>query len=562
MWTGPAARQHAPVSPLDWSLFSAYLALIAWIGLSNARKSGSTSEFFVAGRSLPWWAVGLSVMATQASAITVIGTTGKAYEDGMRFAQFYLGLPLAMAILAFTLVPLYHRAGVFTAYQLLGQRFDGKTRLLSSLLFLCQRSLSLGVVIYAPSIVLSLLLGWSLATTIATMTSIAVVYTVAGGIRAVVWTDVAQMVLILLGLGACLFILLDRFPDGASLGELHALAEVTGHTRLLDFSFDPKDRYTVWSGLFGGTLLFLSYFGCDQSQVQRFLSGRSLADNQKALLFNGLFKIPVQLFVLGLGVLLFLTFHFDRPPLLFDDQVEAELEQQAEWQPLSASFERALDERRVRAEALLEGKSSDPDLRAGYLNANARVQGLRAEAVELARELSPSYDDTNTVFPYFLLNRLPRGLVGLFLAVIFAAAMSSIDSELNALATTSVVDVYRVHLVPNAGDGHYVTASRWATALWGLLAALFALFAASLGSVIEAVNAVGSYFYGSLLGVFVLYGIPRANGHGAFFGLVAGMSAVALADLGGHVAWLWLNPIGAVATVSVGWLVSGLRRGD
>ncbi|MFT5050511.1 MAG: SSS family transporter [Chlamydiales bacterium] len=547
---------------LDWTLFGLYLTAIALVGLWNARASHTTRAFFVADRSIPWWAVGLSVMATQASAITFIGTTGKGYADGMRFVQFYLGLPVALVILAFTLLPVYQRAGVFTAYELLGRRFDAKTRLLSSLVFLLQRSLSLGVVVYAPSIVLSMLLGWSLPVTVGVMSAVAIAYTSVGGIKAVIWTDVVQMGLIFVGMGVCFVVMLGRLPAGSSLTDALELARLTGRTRVLDFSFDPANRYTVWSGLIGGTFLFLSYFGCDQSQVQRFLAGRSLRDNQRALLFNALLKIPVQLFVLLLGVLLFAVFHFEHPPLLFDANVVERIEasdQAQQLHELEQAHDQALTLRQNHAQALF----ADGETEAGsqYLEADAELNDIRASAVALARTIEPDYDDTNSVFPYFIIHNLPAGLVGLLLAAIFAAAMSSIDSELNALSTTTVVDVYRRHLRPNATDEHYLRAARLFTLLWGALAATFALFAARLGSVIEAVNIIGSYFYGSLLGVFILgFGTRRANGHGAFFGLLAGMATVALAERLAGVAWLWLNPIGCGATLGVGLAVSALTR--
>jgi Na+/proline symporter len=549
------------VTSLDWTLFAAYLIGLVAIGLRAAGGSRTTSGFFVADRSMPWWAVGLSVMATQASAITLIGTTGKGYADGMRFVQFYFGLPLALLVLAFTFLPLYDRAGVYTAYELLGKRFDAKTRLLTSVAFLALRCLSLGVVIYAPSVVLSMLLGWELPSTVLAMTTVATAYTMLGGIRAVMWTDVAQMLLILCALVACLVVMLARLPDGATLADTLELAAATGKTQIVDLSFDARDQYTLWSGLIGGTFLFLAYFGCDQSQVQRFLAGRSLRANRLGLLFNALFKIPVQLLVLLLGVVLFVVFHFERPPLVLDAPaavlLEAELAE-GELERLELHYAEAHEH---RAQAALELWDADGNARADqlveYQTAEAELGAVHAELARLAEDAGVTHDDTNTVFPYFVLHYLPAGLAGLLLAAIFAAAMSSIDSEVNALSTTSVVDLYRVHVRPAAEDAHYVLVSRFMTLLWGALAALFALYAASLGSVIEAVNSIGSYFYGSLLGVFLLaYGTRRANGNGACAGLLAGMVAVALAERLFDVAWLWLNPIGCAVCVLVGVLVS------
>jgi len=577
---------------LDWAVFGVYLATILGLGAWTARRSRSAAGYFVADRSVGWLAVGLSVMATQASAITFIGTTGKAYADGMGFVQFYLGLPVAMVILAFTLLPAYRRAGVFTAYEWLGQRFDGKTRLLTAILFLLSRGLALGVVVYAPAVVLSMLLDWSLPSTIATMTVVAVAYTMVGGIRAVIFTDVVQMVLILGGLGLCLWRMTGELPEGIALSDALPLAEATGHMQLLDWSFDPAEKYTVWSGLLGGTFLFLAYFGCDQSQVQRLLATRSVKEGQKALFMNAAAKIPVQLFVLFLGVTLFVVFQFVRPPLLFDGDGRSAVIAgggEAALMALEQQHEAALSVRETAARALIAEQQggvassgaaplagepvTPPDspaaasavtpLQAKYLAADQTVRDLRRDGAELVRAHRPErgYDDTNHVFPYFVIRFLPVGIVGLLVAAFFAAAMSSMDSELNALATTSVVDVWWQGPGAGASDVQAVTASRWFTALWGLLAGLFALKAAELGSAIEAVNTVGSYFYGSLLGVFVLaLAVPSANGHGAFCGLLAGMASVAWAA-GQDIAWLWLNPIACGVVVVVGVLVSR-RTGD
>jgi Na+/proline symporter len=554
------------VTPLDWTVFAAYLALVLWIGYRASRRvQGGADEYLLAGRSIPWWAVGLSIMATQASAITVIGTTGQAFRHGMGFAQFYLGLPVAMAILAFTLLPLYRRANVSTAYELLGHRFDDRTRLATAILFLLSRGLALGVVVYAPSVVLSLLLGWSTEACVAAMTVVALGYTVMGGLRAVIVTDVIQMALVLGGLVVALVMMLGGLPDGANLSGLLDLAGAGERTQVLDWSFDPSAKYTVWSGLLGGTFLFLAYFGCDQSQVQRLLAAKSLSDGRSALLLNGLAKIPLQLFVLFVGVVMFGALQFDdEQPLLFDGRVEPAIE--------AAGLGSDLDGLRARHGQALEARHAAalPTARAGWdpaangsdqaawIAAQDELDAVRADALALAERAGvEDADDTNHVFPWFLVNRLPIGLVGLLVAAVFAAAMSSIDSELNALATTTVVDVYQHHLRPDADDRTLVRVGRLATVVWALLAAAFALKAAALGSVIEAVNTVGSYFYGSLLGVFVLaFAFKRATGRGAFWGLFAGMGAVAVAQAA-DLAWLWLNPIGCLAAVAAGVLMSG-----
>lgn len=562
------------MSTLDWSLFGAYLALTLFLGWRASRVGRTAAGHFVADRSAGWLVVGLSVMATQASAITFIGTTGKAYADGMGFAQFYLGLPVAMLILAYTLLPAYRRAGVFTAYEWLGRRFDERTRLLTAVLFLVSRGLALGVVIYAPSVVLSLLLGWDLGPTVAVMTVVSVAYTSVGGLRAVLLTDVVQMVLILGGLGLCLWRMTGLFPEGVDLSDALTLAGQTGRTTVLDWSWDPSTRYTVWSGLLGGTFLFLAYFGCDQSQVQRLLATRDTGAARRALALNALAKVPLQLYVLVVGVALFVAFHFAGPPLLFDGQGrETILEAGAgdELTLLERDHAEALGDRETAARRLL----SDPDdavAASVYRLADARIADLRAEAAELVhRSGDTDYDDTNHVFPYFLITWLPAGLVGLLVAALFAAAMSSVDSELNALATTSVVDLW-APLRGRDPEGHgAVVASRWFTVLWGGLAGLFALQSAALGSAIEAVNAIGSMFYGSLLGVFVLALADRkATGAGAFWGLLAGMAAVGLSTGTGleligietefELSWLWRNPLGTGVVVLVGAQVSRLPR--
>lgn len=530
-----------------------------WLGLRSARAASSSDEYLLAGRSVPWWAVGLSVMATQASAITVIGTTGQAHQAGMGFAQFYLGLPLAMVILAFTLLPLYRSAGVSTAYEWLGQRFDQRTRLATAVLFLVSRALALGVVVYAPSVVLSLLLGWSTEACVLLMTAVALAYTAAGGLRAVILTDVLQMLVVVTGLVLALLAMLSGLPEGLEPESLLTLAQAGGRTELLDWSFDASQPYTVWSGLLGGTFLFLAYFGCDQSQVQRLLAARSLGHARAALALNGLAKLPLQLFVLAVGAALFGWLQFDtEQPLLFDGRVAAQVAEAGlgeQWLALELRFEGALQTRRNEALALSTGAENQGN----WAAAQQQVDALRAEARSLATHAGVTeVDDQNHIFPWFIVRRLPVGLIGLLLAAVFAAAMSSIDSELNALATTTAVDLWKRGTRSNADDRVLLRVGRLATVFWALVAACFALYAAALGSVIEAVNTVGSWFYGSLLGVFVLAQlVPRADGRAALTALAVGMVAVAAASMGG-VAWLWLNPVGCLAAVLAGWLVSQL----
>ncbi|MAE61352.1 MAG: sodium:solute symporter [Planctomycetaceae bacterium] len=582
---------------IDWIIFGVYLLTIIAIGVSKGVRSRTTQQFLLADRRMPWWAIGLSVMATQASAITFIGTTGKAYNDGMKFIHFYLGLPLAMVILCVTLVPLYHRMKVYTAYEYLGRRFDEKTRLLSSILFLISRALALGVVVYAPSVVLAMLLNWDLKYTILLMASVAIAYTVLGGIQAVIWTDVFQMMLMFGGLVFCGVWMVIHLPEGVAFGDAMHLAGTVGHLNALDLSFDPKSKYTLWAGLIGGTFLFLAYFGCDQSQAQRLLTSRSLRDTRLSLIFNAFLKLPMQFAILLIGVLLFAFLQFaDQPQMHFNPKLPDAIthgEHHDDYTTIETSYGEAFAVRRQAAQSLIDARPANDAAvlnaaQSAYRTAHQRVVEIRADADRLVKVHDDAYEDTNYVFPTYVLTQLPVGIVGLIIAVVFAAAMSSIDSELNALSTSSTMDIYRRHIRTNAGDRHYIWASRLLTLLWGLIAAGFALYAKYLGSVIEAVNQVGSYFYGSLLGVFVLaLAYKRGNGHGAFWGLIAGMITVCIvgppwdklekwdwfwSQMQDHhwlkpdgsppwdVAWLWLNPIACAAVLVVGIIVSELTR--
>ncbi|GJM22694.1 MAG: hypothetical protein DHS20C15_26090 [Planctomycetota bacterium] len=539
------------MSTLDWIVFGLYLVVLLGVGVLAGKRHRGEAGFLLAGRSMPWWAVGLSVMATQASAITFLGTTAQGATDGMRFAQFYLGLPIAMLILAFTLVPKLRAAKVTTVYELLEQRFDVRVRLATSVLFLVSRSLALGVVVYAPSLVLSLMMGWDTSSAILLVTVVAVAYTLLGGLAAVIWTDVLQMGLLLGGLALCVPELLSRLPEGMALGEAWDLATLSGRTRVLDLSFDPSEKYTLWSGLFGGTLVFLAYFGCDQSQAQRLLAARSLGHARRALALNGVAKIPLQLGILAVGVLLFVVGHYEPPELFLDPRtpdVLVETGQVARGAELEAEWDAAQSERRAAADAW-RAAPDDPVAQAAYRASQTRVDSVTAAAGELQ-----AGDLTNPLFLDFLLRALPFGLLGLVLAAVCAAAMSSMDSELNALATSTAVDLYERHAPGDVSEASVVRVSRWATLGWGVAAAVVALYADQLGSVIEAVNQLGSYAYGSLLGVFTLaLGVPSARARGAFWGLLIGLAVVLIAGSQG-LAWLWLNPLGAGVVIAVGWL--------
>ncbi|MBI3667041.1 MAG: sodium:solute symporter [Acidobacteria bacterium] len=547
--------------PLDWVVLCGTLALIILYGLYRGRGSGTVSSYLLANKTMPWWAMGLSIMATQASAITFIGTTGQSYTDGMRFVQFYFGLPLAMVIVAATSVPFFHRAGVYTAYEYLEKRFDSKTRTLTSIVFLIQRGLGVGVALAAPAVVLSVLMGLPDRRTVVIMGTLIIAYTVIGGIRTVTWTDVLLMSIIFLGIATALTASILMMPKDVSLRDALYLAGASGKLNVVDLSFDWKTRYNLWSGLIGGTFLALSYFGCDQSQVQRYLTGKSIRHSRISLIFNAVMKVPMQFFILLTGALVFVFFLFDPPPMLFHRAERERVEKLDEYGAAEARYRQAFEERRQAAAALLSAR--DAAARERYRVAEKRLEADRAEGINLVRRTNGGrpYNDTNYIFLSFVTRYLPAGVVGLIMAAVFAAAMSSISGELNSLATSTVIDLYRRHLQKNASDRHYVLAARLATAFWGLYAMTFALFVNRLGSLIEAVNMVGSLFYGSVLGVFVLaFGVKRANGHGAVVGLLAGLATVWWISRNTEISFLWYNVAACLVVVAVGTLVSGMMQ--
>jgi Na+/proline symporter len=557
------------MSPVDWIVVGAYLAWVVLDGVRLSRRTTEMDGYLLASRSLPWWAVGLSVMATQLSAITMVSTTGQGYADGMRFVQFYFGLPLAMIVLSVTAVPFFWRAKVYTAYEYLEQRFDAKTRTLTAFLFLLSRGLSCSVIIAAPSVILSIVLGWNLTMTVLAIGAPTVLYTMVGGVQAVTWTDVKQMAVIVIGILAAVVVLILGLPSGVGLGSALHVAGAAGRMQALDFRFDLTEKYTLWSGLIGGLFLSMSYFGCDQSQVQRYLTAKSVSEGRRSLFMSAFFKIPLQALILLTGVLMFVFFLFNKGPLLFN---HAPLEQVrngargAEYQALEAEYDRAFETRRQAATALAaEGDrpSSGSAGRQAFLEADAAVRAVRRRATALVKdETKTDYDDVNYVFPGFVTQYMPVGLVGLIIAAIFAAAMSSIAAELNSLATATVIDVYKRHVKPVAEDSHYLLVSKMATAAWGAFACIAAVYAVQLGSLIEVVNTFGSYFYGSILGVFILaIGSRRANGNGAFAGLIGGMAVVWAAVTYTKVAFLWLNVLGAVVVTVIGLLVSAATGG-
>jgi SSS family solute:Na+ symporter len=556
---------------IDWTIVGIYLVWIVWDGLRLTKRSHELEGYFLGGRSLPWWAVGLSVMATHLSAITMIGGTGQGYTDGMRFLQFYYALPIAMIVLSVTFVPFFHNARIYTAYEYLERRFDAKTRAFTSLLFLLSRSMSLGVVISAPAVVLAVVLGFSVTGTALLIALPTAVYTMFGGVQAVTWTDVKQMVLIVAGLVAAVVVLVLGLPDDVGVVQALKLAGATGRMQTFDFSFDLSNQYTFWSGTIAALFLFCSYFGTDQSQVQRYLTTASVNEARESLLMSAYYKIPLQALVLVVGVLMFMFYVFAPTPMLFNSVHERELRQgpqAAEYAALERRFEGATASRAAAASvATRTGERGDQvqyeAARAEFVARDAEVKAIRGEALKLVRGATgdQAFSDVNYVFPTFIVTHMPIALPGLLIAAIFAAAMSTISAELSALSTATVIDFYRRFWRPDGDDASTLRFSRIATGFWGLFASAVAVWAAELGSFIEVVNRFGSFFYGSILGVFLLaIGWKGATSNGAFIGLIAGMGSVALAAAYTQVAFLWHNVIGALAVVIVGVLVSVVER--
>ena len=544
---------------LNWVIVVAYLTYVVWDGLRRAKGTTELEGYFLANRSLPWWAVGLSVMATQLSAVTMIGTTGQGATDGMRFVQFYFGLPVAMVILGVTLVPFLHRAKVYTAYEFLEKRFDAKTRSLTSLLFLISRGMSCGAIISAPAIVFSAIFGWPISWSVALIGVPTVIYTMLGGVQAVTWADVKQMFLIVGALGAIVVVLLVQLPVRAD--DALMIAGAVGRMKTFDFTFTLNETYTFWSGIIGGTFLMLSYFGTDQSQVQRYLTAKSVDEARSSLLMSAYWKIPLQALILLIGILVFVFYLFRPQPALFNP-AHARVVQEREpvlWADVNQRFQTATGIRAGAARELAADRT--PVTTEAFRAADAQVTKVRTEALEMAaRVTGESSRDVNYIIPHFVLNELPLGLAGIFIAAVMAAAMSSIAAELNSLSTATVIDFYRRWVRPEATDAHFLTVSKAATGVWGIFACVVATYAASLGSLIEVVNRFGSFFYGSILGVFLLAMIPGARAIGAFGGLIAGMTAVGLVSFTAPaVSFLWHNVIGAVTVVVVGVLLSGGR---
>ncbi len=544
---------------IDWFILFGTLIAITLYGMWRTRGQADMKTYLMGNRTLKWWTIGLSIMATQASAITFLSTTGQGYEKGMGFAQFYFGLPIAMVVLSVFFLPIFYKLNVFTAYEYLEKRFDVRSRYFVAFLFLLSRGMAAGLTIYAPAIVLSTILGWQMWITILALGIFVISYTVVGGSEAVSVTQQQQMTVILSGLVVAFLVMIYKLPDGVGLHDALRIAGKMDKTQIVDFSWNLKNRYTFWTGMLGGTFLFLSYFGTDQSQVQRYLGGKSMSESRLGLMFNGLLKVPMQFLVLFVGIMMYVFYQFTPSPIHFNRENLAKLNT-PQYQSDLKSFEnqQTLIFNAKRAEVEKFVKQTDPILE----NENiARIKSLqnqenllRDQVKTLIKTADPKADtkDRDYVFITFVIQHLPRGIVGLLLAVIFSAAMSSKSSELNALATTSVVDFYKRAFVKNASDMHYMKASKWFTAGWGVVALAFAMFANLSENLIEAVNIIGSLFYGVILGVFVVaFFLKRIGGSAVFWSavlseilIVTFFLKVGLGDP--DFPYLWLNLAGCV----------------
>jgi SSS family transporter len=561
----------ASLHQYDWYVLVGVLMFIVLYGSYKSRKNKTVADYLKGGNQAKWWTIGLSVMATQASAITFLSTPGQAFHDGMGFVQFYFGLPIAMVIICLVFIPIYHRLKVFTAYEYLETRFDLKTRTLTAILFLIQRGLAAGITIFAPSIILSAVLGWDLIYLNIIIGILVVIYTVSGGTKAVSITQKQQMAVIFAGLFIAFLIILNYLPLDVTFSNALEIAGASGKMEILDFSFNLENRYTFWSGIIGGSFLALSYFGTDQSQVQRYLSGRSVRQSQMGLIMNGLLKIPMQFFILLIGVMVFVFYQFNSSPLNFNPAAETHvLESEYAEQYRDLQAEKLVLESEIRevqvAYARTQDESQKKELIGEIQTLNISDRELRDRSKELIKKASPTTEtnDKDYVFIHFILNNLPRGLIGLLLAVILSAAMSSTASELNALGSTTTIDLYKRNK-EGRSERHYVMMSKWFTMLWGLIAILVACIADLFDNLIQLVNIIGSIFYGNILGVFLLaFFIKFVKGRATFIAAVINqVIVIALFYLDKieyiDLPYLWLNFVGCVTVIYIALLLQGFK---
>ncbi|MGB5944126.1 MAG: sodium:solute symporter [Leeuwenhoekiella sp.] len=563
---------NSPLETIDWIVLSVTLATIVLYGIYKTRGRNNVQDYIRGGNEAKWWTVGLSVMATQASAITFLSTPGQAYHSGMGFVQLYFGLPIAMVIICIFFIPIYHRLKVYTAYEYLESRFDLKTRSLASGLFLLQRGLSAGITIFAPSIVLSAVLGWNLNTLNIIIGVLVTLYTVSGGTKAVTVTQKQQMAVIFGGMFVAFFLIISYLPENITFTNALEIAGASGKLDILDFSFDFENRYTVWSGILGGTFLMLSYFGTDQSQVQRYLSGKSVREMQLGMIFNGFLKVPMQFFILLVGVMVFVFYQFNPTPLNFNPAAQSTMVNSPLEEEYTALQDRLNELRSDKAElskASVASGTMDMDKTASYkkrlLKVNQEEDEIREKAKMIIKETDKNVEtnDKDYVFIHFILNNLPKGLIGLLLAVILSAAMSSTASELNALATTTTIDIYKRNLGEEKDEEHFVDATKWFTLSWGILAVLIACTANLFDNLIQLVNIIGSIFYGTILGIFIVAFFTKSIGAKAVFiaAVITQLIIIALFTLDKleyiSLPYLWLNFIGCALVVLIGFIIQG-----
>jgi len=553
------------MSTIDWIILFGTLLAIVLFGTWKTRGSKNIEGYLKGDNTMKWWMIGVSIMATQASAITFLSTPGQAIEDGMRFIQIYFGLPVAMVILSVTLVPIYYRLKVYTAYEYLESRFDLKTRTLAAFYFLVLRGLSAGITLFAPAIILSTILEWSLVFTTMLIGILVIIYVTSGGTRAVSLTQRYQMTVIMTGMLAAGFIAFSLIPDHVSFGDTVQIAGELGKFNLVNVEFDLNDRYNIWSGLIGGTFLSLAYFGTDQSQVARYLGGSSLSESRMGLMFNGLLKIPMQFIILFIGVMVFVFFLFHKAPVFYNQPLKERAMEVApsELGQLDDAYDELYREKSVIVGDLVEAiqQKNEPSIKSAKTSYNAiksREKAIRDSVKLVIAEAVPGAktQDQDFIFLNFVINNLPRGVVGLLLAVMFSAAMSSMASELNALASTTTVDLYKRSIRKDASPTHYVLASRLFTVMWAMLAMLFAILASFAENLIQFVNIVGSLFYGTLLGIFVTaFYLRWVRGTAVFIAAVFAEALVFYCYAFTDIAFLWYIFIGCLTVIGLSLVI-------
>lgn len=560
---------------LDWIVLVGSLIAVIGFGLYKSKTEKSLEGYFKSGNSMGWFLILLSIMGTQASAITFLSAPGQAFTDGMRFVQYYFGLPIAMVVLCITFIPIYHKLKVYTAYEFLEQRFDLKTRSLSSFLFLLSRSLSTGISIYAPAIILSSLFGWNIYITNLIMGGFLIIYTVSGGVKAVTYTHMQQLIVAFVGMFLAGYLIITMLPTNVGFSDALHVAGKMGKLNVIEPHIDLtssawwKDKYNLWSGLIGGFFLALSYFGTDQSQVGRYLTAKSLRESRMGLLMNGMIKVPMQFLILLIGALVFVFYMFYQGPIFYN-QAEVQKVMQSEYREDYQILQSKQDSLNVIKQGLANDmvKSLDAEnnkrtaaIKADLFSIQDQQKEIRENAIVLIEKADAAADtnDTNYIFLYFVITHLPKGIVGLLIAMIFLSAWGSIAAALNSLASTSVIDLYKRSFVKNKDDEHYYKASKWFTLLWGLVAIATAMFASNLGSLIQAVNILGSLFYGTILGIFVVaFYLKKIRGTAVFWGTIIGEIGVVIIYISDIVSFLWLNVIGCLLVLIIAVIIQGI----